>query len=64
MRRHCDNVEAHLSWITSDARRILAARALRSFSDGYVVITLGVYLSQLGLNTAVIGLILTAGRRR
>lgn len=50
-----------MSWITSDARRILAARALRSFSDGYVVIMLGVYLSQLGLNTAVIGLILTAG---
>jgi len=45
---------------TSDARRILAARALRSFSDGYVVISLGVYLASLGLNTALIGLILTA----
>jgi MFS family permease len=45
---------------TPDARRILAARALRSFSDGYVVIAIGVFLAKLGLSTAVIGLILTA----
>src|SRR5579859_1964440 len=48
-----------MSWLTPDARRILAARALRSFSDGYVVISIGVYLAALGLNTALIGLILT-----
>src|SRR5579872_7600206 len=48
-----------MDWITADARRILAARALRSFSDGYVAISLGVYLAALGLDTVVVGLILT-----
>src|SRR5438874_4140945 len=48
-----------MQWLDPDARRIIAARALRSFSDGYVAISVGVYLAALGLDTVAIGLILT-----
>src|ERR1051326_8115831 len=48
-----------MRWVTPDARRVVSARALRSFSDGYIAISLGVYLAALGLDTVVIGLILT-----
>jgi hypothetical protein len=34
-------VWADLSWLSSDARRILAARGLRSFAYGFLSITLG-----------------------
>jgi MFS family permease len=48
-----------MPWLTPDARRLVAARGLRSFSDGYVAIALGVYLATLGLDTVAVGLILT-----
>jgi len=42
------------------ATRLLLARALRDFGDGYVAILLPVYLGGLGFSTVEIGLIATA----
>ena len=46
--------------MTADARRILGARALRAFGDGYVAILLPVHLSLLGYNALAVGAISTA----
>jgi MFS family permease len=43
-----------------DARRILTARALRAFTDGYVALLLPYYLTLLGYSALQIGLIITA----
>ena len=40
--------------------RILAARALRSFADGFISIVLPAYLLALGLGTLEVGVISTA----
>ena len=44
----------------TDARRILWARALRAFADGYVAILLPVHLSGLGFDALAVGAISTA----
>src|SRR3712207_757067 len=43
-----------------DIRRILWARALRAFGDGYVAILLPVHLAALGLDALAVGAISTA----
>src|SRR5688572_10943015 len=43
-----------------DARRVLAARALRAFTDGYVALLLPYYLTLLGYSALQIGVIITA----
>lgn len=43
-----------------DARLLLAARALRGFTDGYVALLLPYYLSLLGYSALQIGFIITA----
>ena len=43
-----------------DAGRLLAARALRAFADGYVALLLPYYLTLLGYNALEIGIIITA----
>jgi len=48
------------AWIPADARRILVARGLRGFSDGFLAVSLAVYLGSIGLSSSVIGLILTS----
>jgi MFS family permease len=49
-----------LAWLSADARRILVARALRTFAYGYLAVVLGAYLDLLGLNAVEVGLVLTA----
>jgi MFS family permease len=49
-----------LSWLSSDGRRLLLARALRTFAYGYLSVILGVYLDRLGLDPTRIGVVLTA----
>jgi MFS family permease len=44
---------------TSDARRLLATRALRGFADGLVSVLLADYLSRLGLSPRAVGAIVT-----
>ncbi|TMC12246.1 MAG: MFS transporter, partial [Chloroflexi bacterium] len=43
-----------------DGKRLLAARALRTFGYGYLAVVLGLYLQQLGLSAFEVGLVLTA----
>jgi MFS family permease len=45
---------------SADARRILVARGLRAFGDGYVAVLLPVHLSQLGYGTLAVGAISAA----
>ena len=49
-----------LASVAPEARRLLAGRALRAFSDGYVAILLPVYLLALGLGRWEVGLFSTA----
>ncbi len=49
-----------LAWLDPDGRRILVARALRTFAYGYLAVILGAYLDLLGLEPFEIGLLLTA----
>ena len=46
-----------------DAQRVLLARSLRAFGDGYVAILLPVHLSSLGLNALAVGEVSTAIQR-
>ena len=48
-------------WITSgDALRILAARGLRAFGDGFVALLLPIYLVDLGFSSLAIGAIVAS----
>lgn len=46
-----------LSWVSDDGRKILAARAVRSFAYGMLSVLLGVYLKEQGLGSFEIGAI-------
>jgi MFS family permease len=48
------------SGTTADAERLLAARAVRGFGDGFVSVLLPVHLAALGFGAAGIGVIATA----
>ena len=39
-----------LSWVTRDAGIIMGARAIHTFIQGVMAVTLGVYLVELGLS--------------
>src|SRR6516165_4718856 len=45
---------------STDALRVLAARGVRAFGDGYVALLLPIYLVQLGYNALAIGAIVTS----
>lgn len=45
---------------STDALRVLAARALRAFGDGYVALLLPIYLSDLGFSSLAIGAIIAS----
>ncbi len=51
---------SRLDWLDRDGRRLLAARALRTFAYGYLSVVLGVYLDRLGLDATHIGIVLAA----
>ena len=44
-----------MSWLQPDGRKLLAARALRTFGYGYLAVALGLYLQQLGLSAFQVG---------
>ena len=52
--------QAPVSWLSPDGRKLLFARALRTFAYGYLSVILGVYLDQLGLDATRIGVVLAA----
>jgi len=45
---------------TADALRVLAARGLRAFGDGFVALLLPIYLVELGFSALAIGAIVTS----
>jgi MFS family permease len=49
-----------LTWLQPDGRRLLTARALRTFGYGYLAVVLGLYLQQLGFSAVGVGVVLTA----
>ena len=49
-----------LDWISKDGKLILAARIVRTFSYGFLSVVLAIYLSLLGFNEILIGVVLTA----
>jgi MFS family permease len=49
-----------LTWLSVDGKKLLLTRVLRTFAYGYLAVVLGVYLDELGMSPAEIGLILTA----
>src|SRR5215218_10744210 len=48
------------SWLGVDGRRVLAARAFRSFGYGIVSVVLGVHVADLGLGGVELGILLGA----
>jgi MFS family permease len=48
-----------VAWLSSDGKKLLLTRALRSFGYGYLAVILALYLAALGLEPAQIGLVLT-----
>lgn len=48
-----------LEWLSSDGKKILAARVIRTFSYGFLSIVLAIYLKLIGFNDLMIGFILT-----
>src|SRR5215213_10143524 len=59
---HRDRVDGTRAGVhfSRDVRRVLVARSLRAFGDGYVAILLPVHLSRLGYDAFGVGLISTA----
>ena len=49
-----------LDWISRDGKLILGARIIRTFSYGFLSVVLAIYLSLLGFNEILIGVVLTA----
>ena len=48
-----------LAWLSTDGKKLLATRVLRTFAYGYLSVVLAVYLSRLGFGPVQIGLVLT-----
>jgi hypothetical protein len=49
-----------LDWLSSDGKKLLLTRVLRTFAYGYLAVVLGLYLDALGMGPTEIGFILTA----
>ena len=49
-----------LSWLSTDGKKLLVTRVLRTFAYGYLATSLGLYLDHLGLTPTEIGIVLTA----
>ena len=47
-----------MSWLSTDGRTLLTARALRTFGYGYLAVILGLFLDRLGLDATQIGFLL------
>ncbi len=48
-----------LAWVSTDGKKLLATRILRTFAYGYLSVVLAVYLARLGFGPIEIGLVLT-----
>lgn len=51
--------ESTVQWMNTDGRRVVAARAIRTFGYGFTSVLLGVTLTAAGFSTLQVGLLLT-----
>jgi MFS family permease len=49
-----------VTWLSADARHVLAARGLRAFAYGFLSVLLGLYLAELGFGAVALGGVLSA----
>jgi MFS family permease len=49
-----------LAWLSTDGKKLLVTRILRTFAYGYLAVVIALYLAQLGLDTLQVGLVLSA----
>jgi len=49
-----------LAWLSTDGKKLLVTRILRTFAYGYLTVVIALYLAQLGLDTIQVGLVLSA----
>lgn len=49
-----------LAWLSTDGKKLLLTRVLRSFAYGYLAVVLALYLHELGLTEIEVGFVLTA----
>lgn len=59
MLRKCYEI-LHFKWISKDGKLILIARLVRNFSYGFLSIILAIYLRLVGLDSFLVGIVLTA----
>ena len=48
-------------WIARDAKLVITSRAIHTFGQGVLAVTLGVYLSKIGLSPVQVGLFFSLG---
>jgi MFS family permease len=51
---------APLAWLSTDGKKLLVTRTLRTFAYGYLTVIIAIYLARLGLDTVQVGLVLSA----
>jgi len=51
---------APLAWLSTDGKKLLVTRILRTFAYGYLTVVIAIYLARLGLDTIQVGLVLSA----
>ena len=49
-----------LAWLSTDGKKLLVTRVLRTFAYGYLTVVIALYLAELGLDTIRVGLVLSA----
>ena len=49
-----------LAWLSTDGKKLLVTRVLRTFAYGYLAVVIALYLARLGFDTIQVGLVLSA----
>ena len=58
--RDLKEIPAPLAWLSTDGKKLLATRILRTFAYGYLTVVIAIYLARLGFDTIQVGLVLSA----
>src|SRR5437879_711165 len=58
--RDLEEETAPLAWLSTDGKKLLVTRILRTFAYGYLTVVIAIYLARLGLDTIQVGLVLSA----
>ena len=49
-----------LAWLSTDGKKLLVTRILRTFAYGYLTVVIAIYLARLGLDTIQVGLVFSS----